>query len=182
MSIFFWLSSFVVLLCGLGFSAIVLWVGKKISFLIPALHDPVYVPSHPVAVQTIFDFIEKMPKKTRIADLGSGDGRIVIGLAQRGFLADGYEIDPLLSWQSRQQVRKLYLHKKVRIFNKSFWKQNFSLYDVVILYATQGIMEKMEAKLWHELRPGAIVISHHFQFPRWPAKDEKNDVFVYEKR
>jgi hypothetical protein len=37
----------------------------------------------------------------RVADLGSGDGRIVIALAKEGFHATGYELNPWLVWWSR---------------------------------------------------------------------------------
>lgn len=41
------------------------------------------------------------PAPKRVADLGSGDGRIVIALAEQGFPSCGYELNPWLVWYSR---------------------------------------------------------------------------------
>jgi len=45
-------------------------------------------------------------KGMRAADLGSGDGQIVIALACHGIKADGYEINPWLVMKARRNIKK----------------------------------------------------------------------------
>jgi hypothetical protein len=42
-----------------------------------------------------------LPPGKLVADLGSGDGRLVIALAKSGLKATGYELNPWLVWYSR---------------------------------------------------------------------------------
>ena len=53
-------------------------------------------------VLTAFRSIQPIPR--RVADLGSGDGRVVIALAKEGVHASGYELNPWLVWYSRYAV------------------------------------------------------------------------------
>jgi 2-polyprenyl-3-methyl-5-hydroxy-6-metoxy-1,4-benzoquinol methylase len=39
----------------------------------------------------------------RIVDLGCGDGKLVIALANAGYKVDGIEIQPWLVWRARRQ-------------------------------------------------------------------------------
>ena len=62
----------------------------------------------------------------KAADLGSGDGRIVIGLAKAGAEAHGYEINPFLVLWSRRQIRRAGLSDKAFVHWTSFWKQDYA--------------------------------------------------------
>jgi len=64
----------------------------------------------------------KIKPGERMADLGSGDGRILIEFAKKGAIAEGYEINPVLVFIARMKIRRLGLEKKARVFWKSFWR------------------------------------------------------------
>jgi hypothetical protein len=119
------------------------------------------------------------------ADLGSGDGRIVVMLAQQGFHAHGYEINPVLVLQSRWNVwrssKKHPTQHPPQIFLSDFWQRDFSQYSVVTVYGIPHIMKKLEKKLLAELPKGAIVVSNAFSFPNWKPIKEEEGVFVYKK-
>ena len=118
------------------------------------------------------------PKKgEKIADLGSGDGRIVIQAAKQGAKATGYEINPVLVWISRSKVRKSGV--KARIVQRSLWRVHLAEYDAITLYGTTHMMRRLENKLKRELRPGSRVVSNHFTFPTLSIKKSKNDVHLY---
>lgn len=123
-------------------------------------------------------FLAKIKKGEKAADLGSGDGRIVIALAHAGALADGYEINPLLSFLSQYTIKKRQL-QNAQIFLKDLWRTDLSKYDVITLYGNFPMMPRLERKLQKELRPGARVISNHFQFPKWKHNRMKDDVYLY---
>ena len=144
----------------------------------PMLFGAIYFPttSHNVAV--IKKFADIHPADN-IADLGSGDGRIVIALAKAGAEAHGYEINPLLVIHSREAIRKAGLNGKAIIHRQSFWKANFSPYDTVIVYGFPHIMRPLEKKFLRELAPGTKVISNVYQFPHLTEVKSENKVRLY---
>ncbi|MBI4139180.1 class I SAM-dependent methyltransferase [Candidatus Uhrbacteria bacterium] len=148
--------------------------------LLVVLSGAPYVPtSHATVDQMVKLALEKNPRTT--ADIGAGDGRIVIALARKGIEAHGYEINPALVWLARRNIRKAGLEGKAKIFLKDLWRVDFGSYDVVTVFGITQIMQKLEQKLRRELRPGARVVSHIFRFPNWECLKRNGEVHVYEK-
>lgn len=147
-------------------------------FMFPMARGAVYVPSKDEAIQNMIT-LAKIKKGTRIAELGSGDGRVVAALTQAGASVDGYEINPWLVFKSRQLLKKLGMHNQSQIFLKSYWDVDMSEYDVVTVYGITYIMEGLEDKLRSELRPGSMVLSNYFEFPNWKPKKKLNGVWQY---
>lgn len=117
----------------------------------------------------------------KAADMGSGDGRIVIALARAGAEAHGYETNPLLVWLSRRAIARAGLKHTAFIHRTSFWGEDLSRYAVVTVFGIGYIMERLEQKLQRELRPGARVISNKFMFPSWQAAQSEGRVHSYYK-
>ena len=111
----------------------------------------------------------------KMFDLGSGDGRIVIMAAQK-FHAEavGIEIDRDLWKQSMDRIRKLGLEKTARIFNGDLLQQNYSSADLVTVYLLpESIDAKVQPLLDRQLKKGARVVAHDFEFRNWtPEKVE----------
>ncbi len=128
--------------------------------------------------QEILKIVKKY-KPIRALDIGSGNGKLVILLAQNGFRVDGIELNPILVWLSRRQVKKLGIQNKATIRWGNFWKTDTSKYDLVTIYAIQHIMPKLEVKLSSGLKPGAIVISNYFTFPIKKPINKGNRIHVY---
>lgn len=170
----------IALILGTAFAAILLWFGTRLVLLIPFLHDPVFVPSKDDALETMLELAEVRPGQ-KVADLGSGDGKILIALAHQGIETHGYENSIHLLLASRSKIKKLHLQDKAKVFWKSFWSADLSQYDVVVIYARSLIMERLEKKLLVELKPGAKVVSNTFQFPHWPLKKQIHNIYLYEK-
>ncbi len=118
-------------------------------------------------------------KGQKAVDLGSGDGRIIIALAQNGAEAYGYEINPFLVWIARRKIRKLGLEKNAHIYWKNFWREDLSVYDIVITFQIDISMPKLEVKLKNELKDGARVVSHFWPFPTWDYVKKKGRVYLY---
>ena len=118
----------------------------------------------------------------RIADLGSGDGRILIACARKGIRAEGYEINPMLVYRSRRVIRRAGLENLATVRWKSFWRADLAPFDAVFVYGIPYIMDGLRKKLEHELRPGTKVISHVFSFFGWTpvAKREQEKIYLYE--
>lgn len=106
----------------------------------------------------------------KMFDLGSGDGRIVIMAAQR-FQADatGVELDKSLARQSTERIRKLGLEKSARIVNGDLLKQDYSGADLITVYLLPLSNDKVQPLLDRELKKGARVVAHDFEFRGWTA-------------
>lgn len=149
-------------------------------FLLPTIGGAIYIPSKTEKVKKMIK-LAKIKKGEKAVDIGSGDGRIVIALAEAGAQAHGYEINPILVWKSHQNIRRAGLRGKAFIHWASFWNVNFAPYDVVTLFGISYIMKDLEKKLGAELRPGARVVCNAFNFPTWKVQTKDDEVYVYER-
>ncbi|MGO9230875.1 MAG: SAM-dependent methyltransferase [Bryobacteraceae bacterium] len=112
----------------------------------------------------------------KMYDLGSGDGRIVIMAAQR-FHAEavGVEIDPDLWRQSLARIAKLGLERTARIVHGDLLTQNYGSADLVTVYLLpDSINGKVEPLLDRQLKKGARVVAHDFEFRAWTADKVEN--------
>lgn len=170
-------------------SFIILIILLAIFFLwiLPTFHGAPFEPSTNRALDRIISLSSIKPsrikenKKIKIADLGSGNGKIVIEFAKFGCEAHGFEINPLLVWISRRKIKKLGLEKRAFIHRKNFWKQDFSKFNIITTFQINVIMPDLERKLRKELKKGAKVISNHWKFPNWKPKKTVKDILLYVK-
>lgn len=112
-------------------------------------------------------------KGERVADLGSGTGKLVVEFAKKGAIVTGFEINPLLAWISRRKIKNLGLQKRARIVQANFWKTDLSRFDIITVFQIGYIMKGLERKLGKELTKGAKVVSNTWKFPgKKPAKTQ----------
>ena len=116
---------------------------------------------------------------TRVADLGSGDGSIVIEAARSGAIATGIEMNPFLIPYSRWRAKRAHVQDRTTFIKGDI--RAFALHntDVVFLYLLPGLLSKISGRLSSELKQGAIVISNAFPIPGWTPAEEKDGVFLY---
>ncbi|KAH8862164.1 Protein N-lysine methyltransferase FAM173B [Schistosoma japonicum] len=125
-----------------------------------------------------------------VIDLGSGDGRVLIDLISRPTLkitsAHGVELNRPLVWYSRIKffyVSKVITTPKVTFTCGNIWKTNLSVYDTVLLFGVDSMMESIEQKMIKELRSGSIVITARYPLPNSEACksiiDGPHSVFLY---
>jgi protein-L-isoaspartate O-methyltransferase len=112
----------------------------------------------------------------KMFDLGSGDGRIVIMAAQK-FHAEavGVELDKDLCKQSLAKIRRLGLEKTAQIVNGDLLKQNYSSADLVTVYLLpESIDKQVQPLLDKQLKKGARVVAHDFEFKSWTPEKVEN--------
>jgi tRNA A58 N-methylase Trm61 len=159
---------------------IIIVVVLYIKYLaMPLLKGAPYVPISSSNLKKILEMAE-VDEGNKVVDLGSGDGRVVIEFALRGCVVDGYEINPLLVRTSRKKIKKLGLDENATIYEKDFWDQELSKYDVVVLFQVPYVMRKMQDKLKEELKHGTKVISYSFKLPDWEVVSEEDNIYLYE--
>lgn len=148
------------------------------TILIPILLGAPFVPIDKTVLKRMMALLQVRPGE-KAADLGSGDGRVVIELAKAGAQAQGYEINPFLVLTSRKNIRDAGVQKQASIYWKDFWAQDLSPFQVIILFGMPHMMKKLQEKLARELKPGARVISHQFMFPDWPITKQELQLYLY---
>lgn len=131
------------------------------------------------SIAELADFPAESIPTIRAVDLGSGDGRVVLELAKKGFLVTGFEIKEDLVLRSRQRIKDAKLEDRATIYQKSFWEADLSSFDLIYLYGMGSILGRLEKKLEKEVRPGTKVISNIFRFPTWKYKKEKDHLYLY---
>ncbi|MDE2025288.1 MAG: methyltransferase domain-containing protein [Patescibacteria group bacterium] len=132
-------------------------------------------------VETVKQLIQllKDHKNNKIVDLGSGDGRIVVEIAKKGFSVDGFETKPELVKRSRERIAELKLEQIAHILEKDYWDENLSSYSVVYIYGIPQIMGRLERKLENELVSGSLVISNVYRLPQWKIKKQIDSLYIY---
>ncbi len=131
------------------------------------------MPDEPdaVFVPTPQDVVERMVKAADVKrgelvyDLGCGDGRVVVTAARlRGCRAIGYDIDPECVRLSQENVREHGLDRLVKIERRDIFTLELAEADVVMLYLSPELNERLLPQL-ARLKPGARIVSHAFEIP-----------------
>ena len=130
----------------------------------PLGRGAIYDPSSANETRMIADLAD-VQRGEKAADLGSGDGRVVIALALKGAESHGYEVNPVLVLISRRNIRMAGLAGRAFIHWGSFWRKDLSRYQLITVFQVGFVMARLEAKLSRELAPGARVVSHYWRFP-----------------
>lgn len=124
-----------------------------------------------------------LKKGSKVCDLGSGDGRLLFLAAGQEATAYGYEINPYLVFWTHFMNLFNPRRKQIHAAWKSFWSVNLSQFDVIFVYLIPWHMHHLEQKILKEAKPGAVVISHSFIFPKLTQTlaDHENHIFVFKK-
>lgn len=126
-----------------------------------------YYPTPETVVDKMLHFGE-VKAGEKMFDLGSGDGRIVI-MAAKKFRADatGIEFDADLYHQSSEKIKSLGLQKSARIIHGDIAKQDYSSADLLTVYLLPTSNDKIRPILEKQLKKGARIVSHDFEFSGW---------------
>ena len=123
--------------------------------------DVVFVPT-PQEVVDLMLHLARVGPKDVVADLGCGDGRVLVTAAKRyGCRAVGYDIDPDRVRESRENIRKNGVGGLARVEQKDIFTLDLSGFDVVFLYLLPRLNVKLIPQL-EKLKPGSRIVSHDF--------------------
>lgn len=171
----------VIVLIILMFAVLVFFLAFFVSFVLVLIFwGAPFFPTHQERLERALRLV-KLRSGQKIADLGAGDGRILIACAKKGAKAYGFEINPFLAWKAKLKIKREKVQELAICQRKSFWHQDFSSFDVVFIYGITHIMKRLEKKLQKELKPGAKVVCFIFPFPNWQSIMKENGVYVYGK-
>ena len=113
-----------------------------------------------------------------VADLGSGDGRIVIAAARDfGARGLGIELDRALVEKSRAAARQAGVAERVSFVQGDVLSAGFSEASVVTVYLLPGLINHLRPRFLQELRPGTRIVSHDYPLTGWiPEKYVQMDL------
>jgi len=158
------------------------WIWYVIALLVVCFGfilfvGPPYLPTLDKQVKVALDML-KLKKGATIIELGSGDGKVLLEAAKRGWNVVGYELNPLLVIVSF--VRTWKYRKQVRIIWGNFWRAKWPEADGIFAFVLPKYMEKLDNKIiqWHK-RPVKLA-SFAFVVPGRSTTREKDGVYLYE--
>jgi protein-L-isoaspartate O-methyltransferase len=150
---------------------------RFLALLLPALsllaqdkEIPKLAPYYPTPETVVEQMLQLGGLKAgeKMFDLGSGDGRIVIHAAQK-FKANavGVEFDDALYKQSMEKIKSLGLSSLASIIHGDLLKQDYSSADLLTVYLLPMSNDKVTPILEKQLKKGARIVAHDFEFSAW---------------
>jgi hypothetical protein len=140
--------------------------------------DVVYVPTPPVVVETMLKMAEVGPRDF-VIDLGSGDGRVVLGAAGRGARALGVDLDRHLLGVAVEAAKRDGLTERATFREQNLFETDLRGATVITTYLLPDMNLKLRPKLL-ELPPGTRIVAHDYHMGDW-LPDESRTLAVPEK-
>ena len=158
------------------------WLGLTLIVILSCfggvlLFGAPYLPTLTYQVQVALELIDLQPGQT-LLELGSGDGRVLIAAAQKGWRVTGYELNPLLviiSWLRTRRYRQL-----VTVRWGNFWRKNWPVTDGIFAFLLPRYMTKLSNKVMHSSNKPVRLVSFAFTVPGKQPVRTRDGVYLYE--
>jgi precorrin-6B methylase 2 len=171
------------------------WALFFVSLFAPAAYlaaqdRPLDVPYVPTKYPVVDDMLKiaNIQKTDILYDLGCGDGRIVVGAAQKyGIRAVGIDLDPDRIAESKENAQKAGVTNLVKFIEGDLFQADFKEASVLSMYLLTSVNLKLRPRILRELKPGTRVVSHNFGMDNWKpdassvvtVDDIRHDVFLW---
>ena len=139
-------------------------------------------------ITTALQFLPPPPQSGRGVwiDLGSGDGRLVIAAAKKGYKAVGYELNWVLVAASYVNALRAGVLDRVSFRHTDFWSADLSNVDVVSCFGVQSIMSRLFEKVMtpHSGPQNVVLFRFSFDHPRAAAMltHSADELFIYDMK
>jgi len=130
--------------------------------------DVRYEPTPVEVAQAMLELAALRPGDV-VADLGCGDGRLVVEALRRG-AARGLcvDINPEVLAMARENARAAGVAERIEFVNQDLFGLDYRGTTVVLLFLSAQLNRELRPKLQRELAPGARVVSHWHDMGDWP--------------
>jgi hypothetical protein len=128
--------------------------------------DVVWVPTPPQVVDLMLDLARATPKDF-VIDLGSGDGRIVLGAAKRGIKARGVELNPDLVRLSQEEAERLGVGEFAQFVAQDMFQADLSQASVLTTYLLPHLNRRVRPLALAQMKPGSRVVTYAFHMGEW---------------
>ena len=130
-----------------------------------ALCELPYLPS-PERVIDVALKLAKPQEGELFADLGCGDGRVLIRAARKyGVFAVGFELNPLLVKLAKREVRLSGVSHLVEVVRADFFMVDLSKFDIIYAFPSPSVTRRLSLKLISECKRGCRVVVHDYELP-----------------
>ena len=131
--------------------------------------DVVWVPTPAAMVEKMLD-LAQVTQSDYVIDLGSGDGRNVIGAAKRGANALGVEYNPDMVMLSKRLAKEAGVADKAQFVQGDMFVADISKANVMALFLLPSNLLRLREKFF-ELRPGSRLVLNTFSIQDWQADE-----------
>ena len=124
-----------------------------------------FVPTGRSMVRSMID-LARLSGSENVFDVGAGDGKILIATKRRhpAVTATGIELSPTVWLLGKFKI--LLSGQRITFLRRNAFDCDLRNADTIFLYLWPDLMVALEDKFDRELKPGTVVISHAFRFPR----------------
>jgi SAM-dependent methyltransferase len=129
--------------------------------------DVVWVPTPEIMVDTMMSLAKVTPDDF-VIDLGSGDGRLVIGAAKRGARALGIEYDDNLVRYSKREADKQGVSDKAQFMQADIFATDFSKATVLTLFLLPDMNVRLRPQIL-AMKPGTRIVANYFGIGDWSS-------------
>jgi SAM-dependent methyltransferase len=134
--------------------------------------DVVWVPTPFVLVEKMLD-LAKVTPQDYVMDLGSGDGRNIIGAAKRGARAKGVEWNQDMVDLAKRRAQEAGVADKAEFVQGDMYAADISQANVMAMFLLTENLDKLMPKFL-ELKPGTRIVINGFGITGWaPDVTEK---------
>lgn len=128
----------------------------------------IFVGSDPTNVERMIKLAD-LRDDDRVIDLGSGDGRIVIGaaLANPKLEGIGVDIDPKLVAEATGAAVKAGVGERVRFMRQNVFDADLSKVSVIFMWLWPEMQTMLRPKILAEARPGTRVVTNVWDLGSW---------------
>ena len=156
------MTALILIVCGLA-----MLFGVVVFFGAP------YLPTLKPQVAAAFTLLD-LHKGQTLLELGSGDGRILLEAAKRGYNAVGIELNLALVLIALWRTR--YYRKQVRVIWGNYWLKPWPVSDGVFTFLINNFMPKLDS---HMQKYGGGLASVAFKIPGKQPVKELDGVYLY---
>jgi hypothetical protein len=147
-----------------------------LTFGFVVLFGAPYLPTMNKQGETALDLLNLKPGQT-LLELGCGDGRVLKLAAQRGIVAIGYEINPLLVLIAKLHTWRY--RALVSVHMQNFWSAEWPKADGIYVFLLNKYMKKLDTKITKNVTQPVRLVSFAFPIPGKKAQSQRNGLFLY---
>jgi len=160
------------------FALFIFWM---ITFVYTSFRGSPYVPIKSRRLHTITQFINS---GDRVADLGCGDGRVMVEAAKRGASrVDGWELDFMVYLTALRRTLNFPHRSRLHFHFGDFWHADLTNFNVIYTYQMTKYMGPFQQKLLPQLKKGTLIISPDYEIPglrlHQKITDKDRGIYIY---
>jgi SAM-dependent methyltransferase len=138
-------------------------------------------PFVPLKSKRVSDITQLIKRGDRVADLGCGNGQILIEAVKHGAsLAEGWELDFAVYLSALWHIHRSGVDtKKIKLYYGDFWHANLTDSNLIYVYQMTKYLKPMKKKIFSQLKPGTLIVSPDYQIPGLNFWKFKSNLYLY---